>query len=146
MNLALVAVPGIGSEPGWSDGKVPEEHAIRGFHGVKLLLRESGPTAAILEDVLGFAEAGREGSIVRFKAGETKHGGIVDIHVAGDFLRGRQGGGSVTRCLGDRRRAGGVRRGSGRDCLRHDLHLQSIAGLARHHRSRPQPAAFRAHF
>ncbi len=93
--LALVAVRGIENEPGWSDGEVPPEHAIRGFHGVKLLLRESGPTGAILTDVLGFVETGREGSVVRFKAGETRLGGIVDIHVAGDFLRGRLGGGSV---------------------------------------------------
>ncbi len=93
--LALVAVRGIGSEPGWSGGEVPPEHAIRGFRGVKLLLRESGPTGAILTDVFGFSETAREGSVVRFKAGETRRGGIVDIHVAGDFLRGRLGGGSV---------------------------------------------------
>ena len=34
------------------------EHAIRGFHGVSLLLAEAAPTGAILTDVLGF-ERGR---------------------------------------------------------------------------------------
>jgi glyoxalase family protein len=95
MRLALVAVPGIESEPAWSGGDVPAEHAIRGFHSVSLLLRDAAPTGAILTDVFGFSVAGREGSTVRFTADATEIGGIVDIRVAGDFLRGRQGGGSV---------------------------------------------------
>jgi glyoxalase family protein len=95
MRLALVAVPGAENEPAWSSGEVPDEHAIRGFHSVSLLLRDAAPTGAILTDVFGFSEAGREGSTVRFKADGTAIGGIVDIRVAGDFLRGRQGGGSV---------------------------------------------------
>jgi len=95
MRLALVAVPGLESGPAWSGGEVPDENAIRGFHSVSLLLREAGPTGAILTDVFGFSEAGREGSTVRFKADGTAMGGIVDVRVAGDFLRGQQGGGSV---------------------------------------------------
>jgi glyoxalase family protein len=95
MRFALVVVPGIESEPAWSGGEVPAEHAIRGFHSVSLLLREAAPTAAILTDVFGFAEIGREGPTWRFKEDGTEIGGIVDIRVAGDFLRGRQGAGSV---------------------------------------------------
>jgi len=68
---------------------------IRGFHSVSLLLREAAPTGAILTDVFGFSEVGREGSTVRFRANETEIGGIVDVRVAGNFPRGRQGGGSV---------------------------------------------------
>ena len=49
-------------EPAWSGRRVPAEHAIRGFHGVSLLLAEAAPTGAILTDVFGFAEVGREGS------------------------------------------------------------------------------------
>jgi len=95
MRLALVAVPGIESELAWGGGDVPVEQAIRGLHSVNLLLREAAPTAAILTDVFGFIEVGREDSNVRFKVGGTEIGGIVDIRVAGDFLRGRQGAGSV---------------------------------------------------
>lgn len=93
--LALVGVPGIESEPSWTTGEVPAEFAIRGFHSVNLLLKEAAPTGAILTDVLGFSEVGREGSLVRFKAGDTAIGGIVDIHEAGAFLPGRMGAGSV---------------------------------------------------
>jgi glyoxalase family protein len=95
MRLALAAVPGAEGEVGWGGGGVPAEHAIRGFHSVSLLLREAPPTGAILTDVFGFSEVGREGSMLRFAADGTEVGGIIDIRVAGDFLRGRQGGGSV---------------------------------------------------
>jgi glyoxalase family protein len=74
---------------------VPAEQAIRGFHSVNLLLRDAAPTGAILTDVFGFAEVGREGSTVRYKAEGGEAGSIVDIRVAGDWPPGRQGGGSV---------------------------------------------------
>ncbi|HEX6011224.1 MAG TPA: VOC family protein, partial [Geminicoccaceae bacterium] len=95
MALALVAVPGAEGEPAWSDGEVPVEHAIRGFHGVGLLLEDAAPTGAILTDMFGFSETAREGSVARFTAGGTAIGGIVDIRAAGGFLPGRMGGGSV---------------------------------------------------
>ena len=95
MRLALVAVPGAESEPAWSTGEVPLEHAIRGFHGVSLLVPEAAPTGAILTDVLGFEELGRESSVARFRAGDTAIGGIVDLRAVGGFTRGRTGAGSV---------------------------------------------------
>jgi glyoxalase family protein len=95
MRLALVAVPGIENEPAWSNGDIPAEHAIRGFHGVTLLVAEAAPTGAILTDIFGFSEAAREGSLVRYKAGDTAIGGIVDLRVAGGFTRGRAGAGTV---------------------------------------------------
>ena len=95
MALALVGVPGAENEPGWSNGDVPAEHAVRGFHGVTLLLDSAAKTAAILIDVLGFKETGREGSVIRFKAPGDAEGSVVDIYEAKGFLRGHQGGGSV---------------------------------------------------
>ncbi|WP_158813659.1 ring-cleaving dioxygenase [Methylocapsa sp. S129] len=95
MRLALVATPGGGSEPAWSHGDIPLDAAIRGFHSVSLLLEDAAPTGAILSDVLGFVEIAREGGLIRYKAGETAIGGIVDLRAAGGFLPGRQGAGSV---------------------------------------------------
>jgi glyoxalase family protein len=95
LRLALVAVPGIERDPAWSNGEVPADHALRGFHGVGLLLRDAAPTGAILSDVFGFSEAAREGTTIRFQAKDASLGGIVDIRAAGDFLKGRQGAGSV---------------------------------------------------
>jgi glyoxalase family protein len=94
MSLALVGINGAENEPGWSNGDVPAEHAIRGFHGVTLLLEKAEKTSAILTDVFGFKETAREGSIIRLSA-DSVEGGIVDIYEAGGFLPGRQGRGSV---------------------------------------------------
>jgi glyoxalase family protein len=95
MRLALVALPGIEHEPAWTGGNVPREHAIRDFHGASLLLAEAAPTGAILSDIFGFSEVAREGSLVRYRVDGTTLGGIVDLHEAGGFLKGRSGAGTV---------------------------------------------------
>jgi glyoxalase family protein len=94
MSLALVGVAGAEAEPAWSNGEVPAEHAVRGFHGVTLMLEAVAPTGAILTGVLGFAEAGRERDIVRYRANPGV-GGVVDIRAVGGFLAGRMGRGTV---------------------------------------------------
>ena len=94
MSLALVGVAGAEAEPAWSAGTIPAEHAIRGFHGVTLMLDDAARTAAVLPDVLGFKDGGRDGPLARFRASEAI-GGIVDIHEAKGFLPGRLGRGSV---------------------------------------------------
>ena len=94
-SLALVGVAGAENEPGWSNGDIPAEHAIRGFFGVTLQLADAARTGAILTDVLGLAEAGREGALVRYRAGGSSPGAVVDIRTAKDLGRGRQGRGSV---------------------------------------------------
>lgn len=95
MALALVGIPGAENEPAWSNGDVPVEHAIRGFHGVTLLLSDAARTARILTEVFGFQETAREGAVSRFVAPGGAPGSIVDIYEANGFLRGSQGLGSV---------------------------------------------------
>lgn len=95
MALALVGVAGAENEPGWSNGDIPSEHAIRGFQGVTLLLDSVDKTAAILTDVFGYREVAREGSVIRFAAAGDANDTVVDIYEAKGFLRGRQGRGSV---------------------------------------------------
>ena len=94
MSLALVGVAVTEGEAAWSTGDIPAEHAIRGFHGVTLLLEAAAPTGAILTGVLGFEEAGREGANTRYRANDGI-GGVVDIREAKGFLAGRMGRGSV---------------------------------------------------
>jgi glyoxalase family protein len=93
MRFALIGVPGAESEPAWSRD-IPAEHAIRGFHGVTLLVNDAAPTAAILTDVLGFKEAAHEGALTRYR-GDAPIGAFVDLREAGDFPRGQFGRGSV---------------------------------------------------
>jgi glyoxalase family protein len=94
MRFALIAVPRAENEEAWSNGEIPGEHAIRGFHGVTLLVDTAAPTAAILTGVLGFREVARDGALARYRA-DAPLGGHVDLREAGDFPRGRLGRGSV---------------------------------------------------
>ncbi|MBX9989449.1 ring-cleaving dioxygenase [Phreatobacter oligotrophus] len=95
MRLALVGVTEAAGEPAWAAGPVPAEAAIRGFDGVSLLVEKGEKTAAILTDVFGFEAAGTEGTTTRYIAPGVAMGGTVDIRVAGGFLPGREGAGSV---------------------------------------------------
>jgi glyoxalase family protein len=93
--LALIGVPGVETIPGWSNGIVPAEHAIRALHGVTLLLENAAPTAAVLTDVLGLIEVGREDAIIRYRTQTADNGGVIDIHEAKGFPAGHLGRGSV---------------------------------------------------
>ena len=94
MGLALVGVEGAESGQAWSNGEIPAEHAVRGFHGATLMLADAQATGAILTDVLGFTEVAREDGTVRFQA-TNPVGGIIDIREAKGFLPGHMGRGSV---------------------------------------------------
>lgn len=94
MSLALVGTAGAESEPAWAAGDISAEHAIRGFHGVTLMLDDGARTAAILTDVLDFTVADEDGALVRYRASEAI-GGVVDIRQAKGFPAGQQGRGSV---------------------------------------------------
>jgi glyoxalase family protein len=94
MSLALVGALGGDDEPGLEQGDIPVEHAIRGFHGVTLMLDDAARTAAVLQNVLGFKELGADGALRRFHA-DAAIGGIVDLREAKGFLAGRLGRGSV---------------------------------------------------
>ena len=95
LHLSLVGVAGAETEAAWTGGGVPAENAIRGFHGVTLLLEDGKRTGAILADVLGFEETASEGSTTRYIAKGTDIGGVVDIREAKGFLAGNMGRGSV---------------------------------------------------
>jgi glyoxalase family protein len=92
--LALVGAAAAETEPAWHTADISAEHAIRGFHGVTLLLDNASPTASVLTDVLGFERAGDDGPLMRFRGSETI-GGYVDIREAKGFLAGQLGRGSV---------------------------------------------------
>jgi len=93
MRFALVGVAGAESEAACSRD-IPAEHAIRGFHGVTLLLADAAPTARVLTEVLGFREVARDGVLTRYR-GDAALGGHVDLREVGGFPRGKLGRGSV---------------------------------------------------
>ena len=92
MVLALVGVDeATEGAPSWTGAEVPAEHAIRGFHGVTLLLKEAEPTARILTGVFGFSEAGRDGAMTALRQWQRRRWGSSPSGAVGEFLRGRPG-------------------------------------------------------
>ncbi|MBB4066607.1 ring-cleaving dioxygenase [Gellertiella hungarica] len=95
MRLALVGIDGIEAEPARATEDIPADVALRGFHGVSLLIEDGEATARVLTAVFGFERIATEGTTTRYAIRSEKIGGIVDIHAAGGFLPARQGAGSV---------------------------------------------------
>ncbi len=95
MNLTLVGIVDLSLEAAWGEGAVPAEHALRGFHGATLMLAKAAPTGAILSDVFGFREIGREGYFVRYAADQAQPGNVLTIRETEGFLPGLMGRGSV---------------------------------------------------
>lgn len=94
MPLELIASSHPDDRPGWQDGPVPEEHAIRGFHAPTLYVGRLEPSEVLLTEVMGFRRIGEEGGRVRFAAGGGQPGSLVDIVVRPN-LQGWQAAGTV---------------------------------------------------
>ncbi|GGL74071.1 ring-cleaving dioxygenase [Wenxinia marina] len=78
----------------WTQGGVPEEMAIRGFHSVGLRLADVGAQGELLR-FMGYEEAGREGHVTRFFLPRHNGAGVVDIEVRPDLPHATQSAGSV---------------------------------------------------
>lgn len=101
--LAFADADGLGLEiveapddprPGFADGPVPADRAIRGFSGVGLTLADGTATAEILTALLGYREEGAEGPVRRFARPDAP-AGTVDILTAAGTGPARQGAGRV---------------------------------------------------
>ncbi|HUR93536.1 MAG TPA: ring-cleaving dioxygenase [Gemmatimonadales bacterium] len=79
----------------WSEGGFSPDMAIRGLHGVTLLLRERGPTIALMTGVLGFDIVEETPERTRLAVGGTAAGHLVDLVEAPDAAQARNGLGTV---------------------------------------------------
>jgi glyoxalase family protein len=93
--LELVATPRVADVAPWSEGPVPAEHAIRGFHGTTLWEDGDTGSAAFLTRTMGFEPVGEEGNILRFQSAAVGTGTVVDLRRAPGFWRGAGGVGTV---------------------------------------------------
>lgn len=93
--LELVAHPRAEERPGWSDGPVPPEHAIRGLHAVTLLEAIAEPTLRFLIEGMGFRVEREEGDQIRLRVGPGGPGAWVDLRVDPRASRGRVAVGTV---------------------------------------------------
>lgn len=79
LRLELVAHSRAIERDGWEEGPVPHQHAIRGFHSVKVTEEGYERTAAFLTKNLGF-KLTREGKdIFEYEAGEGGPGAIINV-------------------------------------------------------------------
>lgn len=95
MGLELVASSAPATFRHWAEGPVPEEHALRGFHGVTLWLERVEPTADLLMNGMAYTFVGQEGSRYRYQGASNDIGLYVDILHRPGQPRGRFGGGSI---------------------------------------------------
>jgi glyoxalase family protein len=83
------------SREGWSEGPLPPEHAVRGFHHVTLLSTDPESTTRLMTETLGFMQTGEAEGRTRFEAGDGGPGNTVDVANGSGFPRGTMGVGTV---------------------------------------------------
>ena len=79
----------------WTDGDVPAQHALRGFHSVTVLEANRTATEALLTEHLGFERVAAEGDRTRFRAAGGTSAAFVDVVEQPGTPRGRDGVGQV---------------------------------------------------
>ncbi|HWQ83200.1 MAG TPA: ring-cleaving dioxygenase, partial [Anaerolineales bacterium] len=79
LRLKLVGTPSAEQIPGWQNGPVPAEHAIRGFHGATLLAGNLDSSARLLEEVFSFERLAQTSTYLRLKAPDSPAGSIIDL-------------------------------------------------------------------
>lgn len=99
MALELVATGDLRGTP-WTEGPVPAEFAIRGFHGVTISEEGYERTAETLTSLMGFTPQGEEGNRFRYRAGvpsgpDRGFAATVDLLCAPDARHGLMGAGIV---------------------------------------------------
>jgi glyoxalase family protein len=96
MLLELIASNHDGKIQPWTEGRVPVEHSIRGFHSVSAALEHHEETAAFLTEIFGYRLAHEVGNRFRFTApGEPGPGKTIDLLRRPEASSGRLGAGSV---------------------------------------------------
>jgi glyoxalase family protein len=91
----MASTPGDKVQP-WTEGPVPVEHSIRGFHSVSAALRSLEGTARLLTESFGYRLTQEAANRVRFAApdqGDT--GKTIDLVYSPHAQSGRLGAGSV---------------------------------------------------
>ncbi len=79
----------------WDNGDITTEHAVRGFQGVTLWVRNAEPTAHVLTELLGFSFVGKEKNRSRYRGASTATGLYIDLLELPKVNQGRFGAGSV---------------------------------------------------
>lgn len=81
--------------PGWDNGRIPAEYAVRGFHTVTLNELNPDRTIKLLTETMQHTLVGEEEGRFRFKAGLGGSGNFVDVLYSPKDIHALQGAGSV---------------------------------------------------
>ena len=81
--------------PGWDNGQIPSDFAIRGFYTVTLNVQNPDRTVQLLTEIMQHKQVGEEQGRIRFSAGTGGPGNFVDVQVSPTGVRALQGAGSV---------------------------------------------------
>jgi glyoxalase family protein len=90
----LVGSRGDAREP-WTGNGVDAAGAVRGLHGVTLLVRQAAPTLGLLTDVLGYVVVGEAANRTRVAAGGDGPGHFMDVVEDPEADRATNGLGTV---------------------------------------------------
>ena len=83
------------TRPGWSNGNIPLEFSVRGFHTVTLNEFAVDRTVELLTGIMQHKLVAEESGRFRFAAGTGKSGHFVDVVHSPNDVRALQGAGSV---------------------------------------------------
>jgi predicted esterase/catechol 2,3-dioxygenase-like lactoylglutathione lyase family enzyme len=96
LTIELVGTLPLSNTGYWKQSRVPQEHAIHGFHSATATLDALDNDTARLLKTMGLTEQGREGSRYRFKTTDAQSPGhLYDIVVDPQAPAGRPGTGTV---------------------------------------------------
>ena len=93
--LALVATPEPDPRAPWTTPEIGAEHAVRGFHGVTLMLDTAAATAVLLTDVMGYRHLASVDGVHRYVAPHAATARHVDLVEAPDHAPAASGRGAV---------------------------------------------------
>jgi len=94
-HLRIELVAAEDGRPGWSEGTVPAEHSLRGFHHVALAVENPQSTVELMTETLGFGQVDETEGRARLAAGDGGPGNTVDVISASGFPGGSMGVGTV---------------------------------------------------
>lgn len=95
LHIELIEEPGPTTTTPWTDGRVPVNRAVRGFHSVTLTVGDYEPTASLLTDVLDYHYVSQEGPRHRLTTPGEGTANIIDIRERPNEPEGRPGKGTV---------------------------------------------------
>ena len=94
--IELIASDSLAPVQPWSNGAVPPEHALHGFHSVSAALEGYEKTARLITDTFGYRLIEESGNRFRFgAAGDAPPGRIIDLLCLPDTAMGQVAAGSV---------------------------------------------------